>query len=431
MDNIDWTNSSSNLEFGSYTKDGITRYFDGYIDEVRLWSSVRSADEIKASRGIDLNSDESGLIGYWKIDEGEGGTAIDETSSGYNCTINGATWALENSPLDFKTPVYNTGVIVGSAFQLRGRVSDNDFEGFGSKDTITIEDFNSGTKLVSAVEDSFETISGFAHGETAQLSAFLFDIAGNYSPGDTSETNTVVDIIANAPTTASIQSDNTFSHLAKTGDIVTVSMAYDEDVEIPDVTFHGNNAGSETDLGSEEFQAVYTLSGAAPEGDIDFSMLVTDYLGNQNTYNGSTDGSIVVYDKTSPVVTQVIIRSTKEDTQWAKLGDTVRVDFIGNEILYETDVTLAGSSVTLYDSNGADYVGSSECVGGDIVIEDLKLWLDANDVDGDGTSEGMNEATLNGSDVVIWTDKSGNGADVIEVSGKGIPTLVQNQFNGE
>ena len=195
------------------------------------------------------------------------------------------------------------------------------------------------------------------------LSNFLFDIAGNHSLGDTSETNTIVDIIANAPTTASIQSDNTFSHLAKTGDIVTVSMAYDEDVEVPDVTFHGNNAESETDLGSEEFQAVYTLSGAEPEGDIDFSMLVTDYLGNQNTYSGSTDGSIVVYDKTSPVVTPVVIRSTNEDTQWAKLGDTVRVDFIGNEILYETDVTLAGSSVTLYDSTGADYVGSSECVG--------------------------------------------------------------------
>ena len=175
--NIDWTHAPSNLEFGSYTKDGDTGYFHGYIDEVRLWNSVRSSDEIKASRGIDLNSDESGLIGYWKIDEGEGGTTIDETSSGYNCTINGATWALENSPLEFKTPVYNTGVIVGSAFQLRGRVSDNDFEGFGSKDTITIEDFNSGTKLVSAAGDSFEIISEFAHGETAQLSAFLFDIA--------------------------------------------------------------------------------------------------------------------------------------------------------------------------------------------------------------------------------------------------------------
>ena len=53
--------------------------------------------------------------------------------------------------------------------------------------------------------------------------------------------------------------------------------------------------------------------------------------------------------------------------------------------------------------------------------------MDANDVDGDGISEGMDEATLNGNDVVIWSDKSGNGADVIEVSGKGIPTLVQYQ----
>jgi len=358
--NIDWTHSPSNLEFGSYTKDGNTRYFHGYIDEVRLWNSVRSGAEIKASRGIDLNSDESGLIGYWKIDEGEGGATIDETSSGYNCTINGATWALENSPLDFKTPVYNTGVIVGSAFQLRGRVSDNDFEGFGSKDTITIEDFNSGTKLVSAVDDSFETITGFAHGDTAQLSAFLFDIAGNHSLGDTSETNTVVDIIANAPTTASIQSDNTFSHLAKTGDIVTVSMAYDEDVEVPDVTFHGNNAESETDLGGEEFQAVYTLSGGEPEGDIDFSMLVTDYLGNQNTYSGSTDGSIVVYDKTLPTLSPVNIASNNADTTWAKANDSISVTFTSNEeISADFALSFDGDDfVEVEDNNTLDIVNT-------------------------------------------------------------------------
>ena len=106
-------------------------------------------------------------------------------------------------------------MIVGSAFQLRGRINTNDFEVFGEKDTITVNDLNAGIKTVSASSDAFEAITDFAHEETAQLSAFLFDVTGNYSLGDTSTTNTVIDIITNSPTPVSIYSDNTFSHLAK------------------------------------------------------------------------------------------------------------------------------------------------------------------------------------------------------------------------
>jgi hypothetical protein len=431
MGDIQWSGAPSDFKLGSFTKDGSTGYFDGQIDDVRIWNIVRTGVQIKASREITIDKNESGLVGYWQMDAGSGGTATDSTSIANHGIINGATWVVEDSPLSFQAPVYDTGVIVGSAFQLRGRINTNDFEVFGEKDTITVNDLNAGIKTVSASSDAFEAITGFAHEEIAQLSAFLFDVTGNYSLGDTSTTNTVIDMIANSPTPVSIYSDNTFSHLAKTGDIVTITMAYDEDVNTPAVAVDGNDADDVSDLGGEQFSSTYTLTGSESEGSLSFSINATDYLGNPGSHLGSTDGSTVVYDKTNPVVTPVIIRSTNEDTQWAKLGDTVRVDFIGNEILYETDVTLAGASVTLYDSTGAAYVGSSECIGGDILTEDLKLWLDANDVDGDGTSEGMDEATLNGSDVAIWTDKSGNGANVIEVAGKGIPTLVQNQFNGQ
>jgi len=431
MGAIEWTGAPSDVRIGSFKKAGATGYFDGQIDEVRIWDIVRSGAQIKASKEITINNDETGLVGYWRMDAGSGTTATDSTASANHGTLSGPSWVIEDSPINFQTSVWDTDVIVGSMFQLRGRINTNEFEAFGDKDTITVDDLNAGTKTVSAPSDAFETLADFGHEKIAQLSALLYDVVGNYSLGDTSTTNTVIDILANSPSPVSISSNNTFSHLAKTGDVVTITMTYDEDVATPAVTVDGNNADEVTDLGSEQFSSTYTTVGSETEGSLPFTITTTDYLGNDGTHLGSTDGSTVVYDRTNPVVSPVSIQSTNADSQWAKIGDTIRVDLGGNEILYETSATLAGSAATLYDTTETEYVGSSECVGGEIVTDNLKLWLDANDVDGDGASEGMGESTLNGSEVVVWADKSGNGADVIEVEGQGLPNLVQNQFNGQ
>ena len=198
---------------------------------------------------------------------------------------------------------------------------------FGEKDTITINDLNAGIKTVSASSDAFEAITDFAHEETAQLSAFLFDVTGNYSSGDTSTTNTVIDIITNSPTPVSISSDNTFSHLAKTGDVVTITMAYDEDVNTPAVTVGGNDADDVSDLDGEQFSSTYTLTGSESEGSLSFTINTTDYLGNSGTHLGSTDGSTVVYDKTLPTLSPVSIASNNADTTWAKANDSIIVTF--------------------------------------------------------------------------------------------------------
>ncbi len=430
MGNIEWMGAPDNFTLGNFSKDGTIGYFDGMIDEIRLWNVIRSEVQIKASKEISLNGDETGLIGYWPIDNGSGSAIADLSSNSNNGTINGATWITEDSPIYFQDPIYDTGVIVGSSFQLRGRVGLNVFEGFGLKDTITINDFNTGTMVVSGSESDFEAIANFAHDSTAQLSAYLFDVAGNFSEGDTSTTELVIDLIANSPDPVTISSNNNFSHLAKTGDIITITMAYDEDVETPEVTVDGNNADEETDLGSEQFSSTYTLGGAEADGSLNFILTTTDYLGNPGTHSGSTDGSTVVFDGTEPIVSPMTIISSNADPQWAKVGDTVRLDIGADEILFETDVTLAGATMTLYDTTESVYNGSSECSGGEIVTDNLKLWLDADDVDGDGITEGMNEDNLLGSEVVIWADKSGNGSDVSEVAGLGLPDLVQNQFNG-
>ena len=75
-------------------------------------------------------------------------------------------------------------------------------------------------------------------------------------------------------------SNNTFNHLAKTGDVITATLVYGEDVNLPNVTIDGNDT-EESDLGSEQFQALYTLSGTEPEGLVNtLQSVITDYLVN-------------------------------------------------------------------------------------------------------------------------------------------------------
>lgn len=54
---------------------GVQSFYKGEIDELRVWSVVRTDEEISATMNRPLTGHETGLVGYWKFDEGEGQTA--------------------------------------------------------------------------------------------------------------------------------------------------------------------------------------------------------------------------------------------------------------------------------------------------------------------------------------------------------------------
>ena len=83
--------STSSLFFGRDSLSG--RYFlNGILDDVRIWNVARTQAEIQANMNIELIGSETGLVGYWKLNEGTGTTALDSTANANNGTINGATW---------------------------------------------------------------------------------------------------------------------------------------------------------------------------------------------------------------------------------------------------------------------------------------------------------------------------------------------------
>ena len=77
-------------------------YFNGIIDDVRIYNRALSADEVKRlyniGKGVSTaasqqNKQTSGLVGYWTFDGPDisGSTAYDRSGQGNNGTINGAT----------------------------------------------------------------------------------------------------------------------------------------------------------------------------------------------------------------------------------------------------------------------------------------------------------------------------------------------------
>ena len=54
-----------------------SRYFDGRIDEVRIWNIAREQADIIADMDSTLFGNENGLVAYYHFNEGEGDTLYD------------------------------------------------------------------------------------------------------------------------------------------------------------------------------------------------------------------------------------------------------------------------------------------------------------------------------------------------------------------
>lgn len=58
------------------------RFWQGGVDEIRVWNVVRTQAEIQADMNRTLVGNEPGLVAYWRMDEGSGGTCGDSTANG-------------------------------------------------------------------------------------------------------------------------------------------------------------------------------------------------------------------------------------------------------------------------------------------------------------------------------------------------------------
>ena len=90
-------------------------YFNGIIDEVRIWNTARTADEIADNMERELVGNESDLVAYYKMSNGSGTTLTDNSSNSNTGTLTNmvtsggsSDWVTSNAPLGVMNTNYIT-----------------------------------------------------------------------------------------------------------------------------------------------------------------------------------------------------------------------------------------------------------------------------------------------------------------------------------
>ena len=95
-------NSNDNLVIGNSANKSFS--FAGIIDEVRIWNNVRTRSQIQENINSYLNDDELDLVGYWKMNEGNGDTITDNSNNNNSGIITKTGW-VQGAPLNLPTSV--------------------------------------------------------------------------------------------------------------------------------------------------------------------------------------------------------------------------------------------------------------------------------------------------------------------------------------
>jgi len=88
-------------------------YFSGQIDEVRIWNVARTQAEISQCKDLSLIGNESGLVAYYRFDEGSG-TAVNDSAGGDNSGQFSSTspgWSEDSAPVTTGTQYSITGSV--------------------------------------------------------------------------------------------------------------------------------------------------------------------------------------------------------------------------------------------------------------------------------------------------------------------------------
>ncbi|MEO7309093.1 MAG: choice-of-anchor D domain-containing protein [Chitinophagaceae bacterium] len=109
-------NTTSNLDIGRFSALG-SAYFSGAMDEVRIWNTVRTCDQINQLRNCELTGSESGLVAYFTFNQGAAAGTNTGLTQLADATTNSNGGTLNNFTLYGATSNWVTpgGVISGTS----------------------------------------------------------------------------------------------------------------------------------------------------------------------------------------------------------------------------------------------------------------------------------------------------------------------------
>jgi hypothetical protein len=149
-----------------------------------------------------------------------------------------------------------------------------------------------------------------------------------------------------APTLNYVDISSTPMNYVKDGDVVSLAFMAEEPITNITATIAGHIITPLNVFGNYWY-GTYTITTGDPEGPVPFSISFTDLAGNDGQTVTQTIGGWgwVIYDKTPPVLTFAKMWSNNTtNTQYAKPGDYVYLEFQFSEPIYPLNVLINGNT---------------------------------------------------------------------------------------
>ncbi len=142
------------------------RFWNGKLDEIRVWSVARTVTEIQANMSIELTGTEVGLVAYYPMNEGAGTITADVSGNdngGQLINMDNSAWVDGFEPV-----TADVGVIGIASPSVIGN-------GFTASEKVKIEIKNFATQPVSNFEVSYKIGNGDLVTETITIDIEPFD----------------------------------------------------------------------------------------------------------------------------------------------------------------------------------------------------------------------------------------------------------------
>ncbi len=103
-----YDSSAYNVRIGKLAYDaGGTRFWNGKIDEVRIWNRALTKAEIDSNRNRQIDPTmQTGLVGYWRFNEGSGNSITDLSGNNLGGSLTSTLWST-SVPFSNAGPVAN------------------------------------------------------------------------------------------------------------------------------------------------------------------------------------------------------------------------------------------------------------------------------------------------------------------------------------
>ena len=321
------------------------------------WTAIKTMDADDADGAVDFTINFSDLAGNagTEVDISgltSGGVTYDNTAP----TTTSVTVASSSNNSGYAISGDVVSVTVVAAEDLQG---DEDATPYGITSASIASRSITGTDIskISATNWKMSVeLNGSETSGPAPYSFVMTDLTGNQSTISSDISSITIDNAVPTLSSVNIASNGSNTSYAKAGDEIKVTFTASENLSTttaPTGTI-ASTASTVSSVGGSQvnYESSITTNTSTTEGTVAFTLAFQDPAGNTATANAVTDGTSVIFDRTTPLMSYVTMASDNSNPLYAKPGSLVTLSFKATDKLNATPtVTMFTAGATTSGSN--------------------------------------------------------------------------------